>query len=284
MPVDKSNILCSILTFDVQLGLLVDQLSDDEARQKHSLYPQFTYMGKDIIPDAHRIKSPPGPIALEICRESRILALHHYEPMFPSRPYMRNSSEALNAVFDASGWGQARTWVNPKLDLIFLSCMSRALDSPYAPVDIQMLWCHCRPEHTKLERVGAMSHNNSLSPILSIRHCTALKELVIYLTDREEAVHPLKPEDADKYWDEELVSQGIAGVLAEARDKFNSELEQYKKEMENEDMMEYDDPWSQPIPKIKVSQEIHWYVDSETRLKLRLAPRPGDHVPMFQSP
>lgn len=276
-PLDASCTSLWIQTFDIQLGLQVDQIPDEDAGKNHSLNPQFVYLGQGVFRDATRIKPPPGPVALEVCKESREIALRHYELMFRGSLITRGRSKSLDAAFDASGWGLPHTWVNPNLDIIFLSCMSRDLTSSYAPVDIQMLFYRCPNEVEKLERVGVMSHNNDGGPILMIKTCTALKELVIYLTDRAAAIRPPEPQDEETFWDEKAASEGIAEFLAKKKEEHNDNLDPNY-------FTRYGSPWTTAVPQVRVSQEIHWYRDSERKLKLRLAPPTKYDDQMFRSP
>jgi hypothetical protein len=264
VPDDQYTVYAT--NFSVRLGLHVAQLSATDARQHHSLSPQIIYRGQDILGDSTRIKSPPGPIALEICKESREIALAHYE-MFLSGFVQPSGCSKFDAVFEASGYGSPHTWVNPKIDLIFLSTMSRDLESKFAPVDAQVFYYRAKTECSRFERVGVMLHNGEGSPLLALRRYTGLKELTVYFTHRERAAKNIALEEGETYLDEEEAASAIVDFLTVKKETHMS-LKIPR------DSLGYDGEWTAPIPKVQVSQAIEWYRNPKGKLELRLMPLP----------
>ncbi|KAK1761425.1 hypothetical protein QBC47DRAFT_28583 [Echria macrotheca] len=67
---------------------------------------------------SHRPSLPPVPILLHICRESRALALRHYELTFAWKLPPRLAAPEAGAAGPLSG--PARTWFNFRLDCVLL--------------------------------------------------------------------------------------------------------------------------------------------------------------------
>lgn len=122
-----------------------------------------------------------------------------------------------------------------------------------------------------------MSTANTLNSLLCIQKCTALKELVIYLTQCKGGQIPLEFEDDIKGWDEEAASKHFTEKLQQKRDEYNVELTK-------PDIIPYEIPWTQAIPRILISQEIHLYQGQDRERKLRLAPLTKWSPFLFQSP
>lgn len=62
---------------------------------------------------------PPGPTAFYVCRESRAIALQHYELAFGGINYQPASDTEFAELWKKGGYGEKKIWVNFSIDTIF---------------------------------------------------------------------------------------------------------------------------------------------------------------------
>lgn len=98
---------------------------NDESPHFHLIDPDTTY------------KSPPAPVALHVCRESRAVALRHYEVAFSSSTLATGETPFLKQWLDGH-FGEKKIWVDFKNDTICIGTIT----GPHHPAK--------RLEHTLL--------------------------------------------------------------------------------------------------------------------------------------
>jgi hypothetical protein len=261
IPSDGGGFNLSIDSFTVRLGLHIDHPTPTETLEKFSLNKQLNYIGKSVLPEPSRIKPPAGPVALEVCKESRAIALMHYDKYLPPRlvhPQYTNFTQKLNQ----SGYGDPHVWINPKLDLIFLSSISRDLKSPYCPQDLTMFPFRAPREINVFENIAVMIHNGNAQMLDGIHHYPAAKNILIFNTRRSFTASGQVPADDEEYFPDEEIAQEVVEYLTERKNTWE----------EREGRTLGYEPWTADIPKIKISQAIEWWRNEKGKLELRFKP------------
>jgi len=104
-------------------------------------------------------KPLPGPLALQICRESRAVTLEHYKLAFPGYNASPASDPYFSTVFKEQKLGEARIWVNFSLDEILISWMdpkisSWGANSHYTAAYISLLSLYATGDAMRIERLA----------------------------------------------------------------------------------------------------------------------------------
>jgi hypothetical protein len=235
---------------DAILGM--DWRKDDKYRQLHPSVPW-------------------APVALHICCESRQVALEHYTLAFAGTNILSMDPD-FTALFNASGLGQKRTWVDWKRDTIFVVQGDSSfveMRSVYGePFYLEVLAWYAKGETEKIQRLAVAGHwtantgrlwEGKLEKALigSLKLFTGLKELVVYHSDVSWDDFLSITEEDEEEWnrrtaalvrgDEGQVREEIVGVLNEEKGK--------------------DEKWTSDVPRIVVSRDWQWcWRDGEPRL------------------
>ncbi|KAH8764541.1 hypothetical protein F5882DRAFT_414603 [Hyaloscypha sp. PMI_1271] len=205
---------------------------------------------------------PKAPVALHVCRESRRVALQHYTLAFAGTNIL-STHPGFTALFNASGLGLKRTWVDWEQDTIFVVHGDRAFVDMRVvygePFFLEVLAAYAQDEAEKIRRLAVAGHW-STNPgndrykrlgeglVDGLKLFAGLEELIVYHSDVSwEDFVSITEED-----DEEGTRRTIALVRRSEKqvlDEMVSILGEVKSETEE---------WTSALPQIEVSRDWQW--------------------------
>ena len=216
---------------------------------------------------------PRVPVALHVCRESRAIALEHYSLAFAGTNSLSQDPD-LTALFNSSGLGEKKIWVDWERDTIFVLkgddfiVDMGGIDS--GPNYLDVLARYAKDDTAKTQRLVIVGHwmipnprrsasdqNRKLSQTLieSLKLFTGLRELVIYHTD-------VAFDDFASITEEGYEGRRLAAIV-------KTEADEVQKEVVSDltTARAKDKTWTNDLPRIRVSRDLQWWRAGDTRLE-----------------
>lgn len=121
------------------------------------VYPQRNFKGYFTIASYMKVRLPRGPIALEVCHESRKVALKRYELAFAGINLVPRD-EPFEVEWKKGRFGEKRIWVDFKNDVLFIWNAERQVPTEVTqqqwPHRLELFARYVPEETAKIRRLG----------------------------------------------------------------------------------------------------------------------------------
>jgi hypothetical protein len=222
----------------------------------------------------HGPSVPKAPTILHICRESREIGMEHYSLAFAGTNILP-MDPGFTELFNSSGLGLKRTWVDWKRDTIFVVRGDRGFVemrgvhgelyflevlASYAPDEAEKIQNLAVPGHwTTTPRQSDDRHKMLKQTLVgSLRLFTGLKKLVLYHSDVSLKNFLSITEEDDAEGSRRTVAL-VRRSETEVREEMVSVLEKEREKDRN---------WRSELPSIEVSRDWQWsWRDGSVQLK-----------------
>jgi hypothetical protein len=198
-----------------------------------------------------RLKPPPGPIAMQVCRDSRDFALSRYSLAFAGCN-RTPGNEDFSQVFEDHELGIGKIWVDFRHDTVFIpNTDDVAYTQLHEPWPLEFYLEFARADVRRIEKLAVMGHWRQKVPnpgwfgddgglreclIRKLKFFTALKELKVYFTYMDTS---LEGDERQKVMDAGIVRKWIIDDLVAAK-------------ADCED-------WTADLPMVTVSTALQWF-------------------------